>query len=353
MVIQTNKIDTTSWGEFKIGDLFSTYLSKDDIQPKEIIEGKVPLISAGKENNGVIATINDPKAYLWPAMSLTVDMFGKVFYQPAPFHCVSHGRVNILISKTLISEYTLKFIASSIERISLYKYAFNELCTGTKLSNDIIKLPIDSNNHPDWNYMEQYMKAIEEKVEKTLNELEIAKDLENKKIDVTTWGEFRVGDLFELVRGKCSKTTGLLDGNIPYVGCTNINNGVMAFYDVEQNKISQGNCICFIGNGNGSAGEQIYRKEKFLCSSGNVCGYMNNLTPNIAHFIVSVMDAQQNATKEFSHANGRTLKKLSQQIIKLPIDVNGHPDWNYMEQYMKTIENKTEKLINDLKLLYN
>ena len=130
------------------------------------------------------------------------------------------------------------------------------------------------------------------------------------KIDIIEWKEFQVGDLFHLEKGKCSKVTGLLDGNVPYVGCTNVNNGVMAYYDVPSEKITKGHCICFIGNGDGSAGQQIYRKDDFLCSSGNVCGYMEQLTPNVAHFIVAVLDRQQAVTKQFSHSNGRTLEKL-------------------------------------------
>ena len=46
-------IDTSTWKEFRIGDLFETSLSKDDIQPKNVEEGNTPLISSGQTNNGV------------------------------------------------------------------------------------------------------------------------------------------------------------------------------------------------------------------------------------------------------------------------------------------------------------
>ena len=170
-------------------------------------------------------------------------------------------------------------------------------------------------------------------------------------ININSWGCFIIGDLFSLERGKCQKTIGLNEGNVPYVGCTNVNNGVMAFYDVPKEKISKGNCICFIGNGNGSAGQQIYREDDFLCSSGNVCGYSDFLTPNIAHFIVSVLDAQQEATHKFSHANGRTLSKLAQQKITLPIKEDKTPDWQYMEEYMKNIESEVTSKIDKFQMI--
>ena len=121
---EKKKIDTSQWKEFRVGDLFDAYLSKDDIQPKNIVEGNIPLVSSGKENNGIIAYIHSEKASLWNAGAVTVDMFGKAFYQPVPFYCVSHGRVNILVSKVKASEYALRFVSTCIEHITSQKYDF-------------------------------------------------------------------------------------------------------------------------------------------------------------------------------------------------------------------------------------
>lgn len=154
------KIDTSGWKEFRIGDLFDAQLSKDDIQPKSIVDGDVPLISSGKENNGVLAHIFDADAAIWDAGTLTVDMFGKAFYQPKPYHCVSHGRVNIFTPKHDISEKVGLFLASIIEKVTCNKYGFTEMCTGTKLLKEVIKLPATSSGEPDWDYMEQYMSEV-------------------------------------------------------------------------------------------------------------------------------------------------------------------------------------------------
>lgn len=250
------------------------------------------------------------------------------------------------IDTSNLSEGACKFVKSILEATFTANYSFSDGMLPTRIYDETIKLPITHSGSPDWEYMETYMRKIEEKAKLSFEKLKTMG--KKKKIDVSEWGEFKVGELFKLERGKCSKTTGLNDGNVPYVGCTNVNNGVMAFYDVETETISKGHCICFIGNGNGSAGQQIYREDDFLCSTGNVCGYRENLTPNIAHFIVSVMDSQQKATNKFSHANGRTLEKLSQQVIKLPITSSGEPDWEYMENYIKTVEIKASQTLDHL-----
>ena len=168
---EKKKIDVSGWGEFKVGELFDVYLSKDDIQPKHLQEGDTPLISSGKEKNGITAYITDDDAQLWDANTLTVDMFGKVFYQNAPYYCVSHGRVNILYPKTKLNEKILLFIASVIEQVSVNKYNFTDMCTAGKIKNDVLLLPVTSAGAPDWTCMEQYMKEMEEKAKKRLEKL--------------------------------------------------------------------------------------------------------------------------------------------------------------------------------------
>ncbi len=166
-------IDTSGWGKFRVGDLFDMSLSKDDIQPKSIKDGNVPLISSGKTNNGIVAYIQDDKATIQGAKTITVDMFGKAFYQANPYYCVSHGRVNILTPKFDINECIGIFVSSVIEKVSDKKYKFDNMCTGTKLAEDIIYLPITSTGEPDWQYMERYMKSIMDKSNQIITDLQI------------------------------------------------------------------------------------------------------------------------------------------------------------------------------------
>ena len=74
-----SKINTINWKSFFIEELFDAYLSNDDIQPKNITDGDIPLISSGKEKNGIVAYIKDDTAKLWSKNTITVDMFGKAF----------------------------------------------------------------------------------------------------------------------------------------------------------------------------------------------------------------------------------------------------------------------------------
>ena len=154
------QIDASNWKKFKVEDLFEIKLSKNDLKIEECNTGNTPLISAGNENNGIVGYINKEDFEVFPANSITIDMFGKVFVQTKDFCAVSHGRINILIPKYPLSPSTLFFIASVLQREIKDKFDFTNMCTSKKVSKQNILLPVTFSGSPDWQYMEDYMKEI-------------------------------------------------------------------------------------------------------------------------------------------------------------------------------------------------
>jgi len=43
------------------------------------------------------------------------------------------------------------------------------------------------------------------------------------------WGQFKLSSIFTIENCKCSKVADLQNGNMPYIGATNRNNGLMSF----------------------------------------------------------------------------------------------------------------------------
>ena len=342
------KIDTSEWKEFRIGDLFEACLSKDDIQPKDFVEGEIPLVSSGKENNGIIAFVEDKKARLWEANTLTIDMFGKVFYQENPYFAVSHGRVNILLPKISMTKECLQFMGCAIEKVTLQKYAFNEMCTGTKVLKDNIKLPATPNGAPDWTYMESYMASLETKVAESLTMLQAAKDAEKKKVDTREWGEFRVGELFEVKISKSVDNGGLEfaeDGEYDFIGRTPLNNGIQGRLNKLKFEANQegtysiaqiGMHVCQYRERKWYASQNIFVLTPFAEKSHKANKF-------IATIITRYLDC---AYGEDTYATYPTAKTLPHLKIKLPVDKTGQPDWRYMEEYMRKVERKTEGMLN-------
>lgn len=167
-----NKIKITSWEKYKLIDLFEIILPVGDIQAQTMNDGKFPLVSSGKNNNGICKYISaTKKSKLIQANTITVDMFGKAFFQPNKFYCVSHGRVNILIPKFDITRNIGLFLSTIIEKTTIPKYEFLDMCSKSALEKEIIQLP-SSNNQPNWEYMESYMKIIIEESEKNIENLQ-------------------------------------------------------------------------------------------------------------------------------------------------------------------------------------
>ncbi len=123
-------------------------------------------------------------------------------------------------------------------------------------------------------------------------------ELKDKK-----WKEFCIGEIFELKKGKCSNASILNNGKIPYVGATNRNNGILEFVDATDKMLSDENCIVFIGAGDGSAGYSVYKKEKFVCASSNVCGYNDHLNEYIITAIKQPFYYKQHMEKRHMEKN--------------------------------------------------
>lgn len=349
------KIDTSGWKEFRIGDLFEACLSKDDIQPKDFVEGKIPLVSSGKENNGIIAFVEDKKARLWEANTLTIDMFGKVFYQENPYFAVSHGRINILLPKISMTKGCLQFMGCAIEKVTLQKYAFNEMCTGTKVLKDSIKLPATPDGAPDWAYMESYMANLETKVAELLTLLQAAKNAEKKKVDTREWGEFRVGELFEVKISKSVDKGGLEfaeDGEYDFIGRTPLNNGIQGRLNKLKFEANQegtysiaqiGMHVCQYRERKWYASQNIFVLTPFAEKSHKANKF-------IATIITRYLDC---AYGKDTYATYPTAKTLPHLKIKLPVDKTGQPDWAYMEEYMRKMEERVKKTINTFCVIRN
>lgn len=342
------KIDTSGWKEFQIGDLFEACLSKDDIQPKDFVEGKIPLVSSGKENNGIIAFVEDEKARLWDKNTLTIDMFGKVFYQESPYFAVSHGRVNILLPKISMTKGCLQFIGCAIEKVASQKYAFNEMCTGTKVLKDNIKLPATPDGAPDWAYMESYMANLETKVAESLTLLQAAKDAEKKKVDTREWGEFHLYDIFSISMGNKFDRSKMceVDEGINFVGRSALTNGVAcAVTSVEDKKgntvqpYPAGDITIALGGSIGAA----FVQDKEFYTSQNVCVLHTDdpsITERAKWFVSASITASCGNYEAFTDELNRHIR--TDFIIRLPMDKTGQPDWTYMEEYMKMVQKKVK-----------
>ena len=171
------------------------------------------------------------------------------------------------------------------------------------------------------------------------------------KIDTTNWGEFNLYDerLFTIDSGNKfdrSKMT-VRNPTINFVGRTAQNNGINAVVD-ELNDIKPyeaGYITVALG---GSIGASFVQPKPFYTSQNVIVLKPNvNMTDCVKRFICTAIQ------KESDLHYQAFVKELNSHIkrdfvVLLPVDVNGDPDWQYMEDYMRNIEVRVSTSISKL-----
>ena len=127
--LRISYISRIKWKKFKLIDLFELHLAKGDLQPKKLENGDIPLVSAGMTNNGIVMNIKegDGKSEKFNSNVITIDMFGKAFYQNKDFFAVSHGRVNILKPKFELNSYIGLFLVSVFDKKLIGDFSFSKM----------------------------------------------------------------------------------------------------------------------------------------------------------------------------------------------------------------------------------
>jgi hypothetical protein len=142
---------------------------------------------------------------------------------------------------------------------------------------------------------------------------------------------FIISDLFKIKKGKRLPKKDQTDGNIPYVSSSSSNNGIDNYIG---NGFTDENCITFACYG--SIGEVFYQSGKVWVSDNANVFYLRErpLNPFIAIFIITILRLEQ-----FRFSYGMTGKKerLQSFRIKLPVTEQGNPDWQFMEDYVKSL----------------
>jgi len=162
------------------------------------------------------------------------------------------------------------------------------------------------------------------------------------KLDTAAWKEFSLGKLFT-----CSTTIPMIDtesGKSPYVTRSALNNGVCDYVSDAGYVLNKGNCITI-----GAEGKVAFYQNKDFVAGVKVYNLRHNaLNQYNALFICTVLNV---SLYKYSYGRARILSKIKEEIIRLPVDNKGLPDWNFMELYIKSMHHKPIKTKVSIKTL--
>ncbi|MDA0902301.1 MAG: N-6 DNA methylase [Proteobacteria bacterium] len=159
------------------------------------------------------------------------------------------------------------------------------------------------------------------------------------KLDVASWKSFSYGledGIFNIENGCYNKKPQAdLGGDIPFIGASIYNNGITSWHNSNNiDKIIKGNCITIANNG--SVGYAYYQAEDFTCSHdiNPVKLKQRKLNPYIALFLCTLIEKER---YRWDYGRKWRCGKMARSKIKLPTSQAGEPDWQFIENYIKSL----------------
>ena len=160
-------------------------------------------------------------------------------------------------------------------------------------------------------------------------------------LNVDSWKEFRLGDLFSEmhkaeahVKGELECYDVPLDNTIRFVSRTEMNNGCDCY--VLNNSLSgieKANAIA-IGDTTATC---FYQGEDFVCGDHMVICRADWINLHTALFIISILKQEK---YKYSYGRAFKMELISNTMLKLPTAADNTPDWDYMESYIKSLNHK-------------
>ncbi|MCY6384583.1 restriction endonuclease subunit S, partial [Actinobacillus pleuropneumoniae] len=352
--LQTNSgsLKDVKWGQFYIKDIFQTYIGQKGLQThtgayvskQALFHGTMPRITVKDTSNGIDSfCYSEDKNFRTFKNFISVSFLGSVFYHP--YEASLDMKVHALIPlEKELNLYIAKFVISAIKNcITLSSYG-NQL-SSTDLPKVKILLPVNSDDKPDWQFMEDFVKQKEQKQkadlieyysQKALNLMLLSGGLKNIE-----WREFFISDIFtKIQRGKRLTKGNQQGGDMPYVSSTASNNGVDNFIGNSSGVRIFENCLTLANSG--SVGSAFFHHYQFVASDHVTALQMEQPNKYVYLFLSTLLKRLE---EKYSFNREINDKRIQREKILLPVHSDGKPDWQFMEDFMRQIEKDKIKTI--------
>ncbi len=156
--------------------------------------------------------------------------------------------------------------------------------------------------------------------------------IENVNVDFSDWKDFPINKFFHVTKGKRLTKTDMVDGTINYVGASAFNNGITAKIG-NDSEINEPNTITV--SYNGSVGQSFFQTEPYWATDD-----VNILTPKftinkyIALFFTSII---RHVGQNYAFVDKWVIETMRTSLIKLPVNEHGEADFEFMENFIKSL----------------
>lgn len=348
-------LNVEHWKEFKLTDIFIIKGGFYNKKPVHSVSGRIPFLASTESNNGITEYYSLEDINMWDKIGnpdntlknkiykgncIAVTVNGSVcnaFYQIKDFTC-SHDITALYPINHKLNYLQALFLCTVIMK-EKYRWSYGRKPHDVKkFGKSIIKLPITTAEAVDWDFMEQYIKSLKHKPLSTANKAGYS----FPTLGIEAWKPFRVNDIFKIYNGKgiTKEEIECNQGDFIAVQSGEENNGCIGKIDKDYCKqmgYTYTDEPCLTVARTGSAGYISY--QPFGCvvgDSAKILKLKDDQHKN--HFVFLFLKTILMANKyKYTYGRKVTEDKYLSEIIMLPTTSDDRPDYDFMENYMKSL----------------
>ncbi len=318
---------------------------------------KYPFYGQATINNGIISyesliedVLNNKKGL--PTI-LVHSNNQNVVYVETPFYLKDgHGATSVLQSIKLNKTNAL-FLMAAISSVITKAFSYNCKATKIALKNSIIQLPLKENalafSNPcdnvkniDFDFMETFIRELEEERIRELNAYLLATGLKDytltpeeenalEAIKTVQWGEFNLENLYgKSTRGKRLKGEDRIKGELPFVTAGEAETGISAYISNDVEIFSKNTTTIDM------FGSAKYRNYNYGADDHVAVVHTEGLPKHASIFVTSAIHKSSH-TGKFDYSNNFYASDADELNIQLPTK-NNKPDYATMETFIKAVE---------------
>ena len=276
-------------------------------------------------------------------------MFGYAFYRQFHYKMVTHARVFSIKPKFKINNAHGLFISNSLKYLNKL-YGYENMCSWEKIKNNNIQLPITSTGEIDFDFMESFIRELEEERIRELEEERIRElsayltvsGLSDTKLsdseeamllqfDNLEWQKFNLEKLYgKSTRGKRLKSADRIPGDLIFVTAGEFDQGISARIGNNVEIFSKNTTTIDM------FGSAKYRNYEYGADDHVAVVHTENLKKHSSIFVTCAIHKAAH-TGKFDYGRNFYAKDADELSITLPTK-NNLPDYSIMETFISAIQ---------------
>jgi hypothetical protein len=347
------------WQNYSIEGLFGKSSRGRRLKSADRVYGNLPFVTAGEGNMGISAWIGND-VHVYSDNTVTIDMFGSAKYRNYQYGADDHVAI---VHAENWPKLAVIYLTAAIHKSShAGQFDYSRNFYASDADELIITLPTVIKNGQSeiaFDYMEKFIATLNAERIATLNAYLTTTGLNDynltheEQVALESFGSvalygFNVGDLFDIRPtknyGLSNKDLLTSNGNVPVVSNTSINNGITAYVDLRPTE--KGNMITFSDT---TTDEAIFYQPYDFVGYSHIQGMHKKFENEIGknHYLYIVTAFKTAVRGKYNYGSKFNRDNAAREKIKLPVNPDGTPDYNYMSHVISAMQKVVIKNVVD------